>query len=70
MSTWADNHKIPFGKFKGKTLDQIGSTPEGLRYLDWALGQDWLHNYERDAIATFLSDPAVKRELDDALDDD
>jgi hypothetical protein len=27
--------KLPFGKFEGRTLEDVGSTDEGRRYLEW-----------------------------------
>jgi hypothetical protein len=39
-------------------------------YLDWLRGQDWLFRDIREALDGYLDDPAIARELDDALDDD
>jgi hypothetical protein len=30
---------LPFGKFQGRTLEDVGSTDEGRRYLEWGAGQ-------------------------------
>jgi uncharacterized protein (DUF3820 family) len=61
---------IPFGKHKGRTIDDIAGDNDGLRYLDWLRGQDWLFRDIREALDGYLDDPAIARELDDALDDD
>ncbi len=30
---------VPFGKHKGRTLADVGSTDEGLSYLGWMVGR-------------------------------
>jgi len=59
---------FPFGKHKGKTLDKIASTDDGLKYLDWARGLDNLFPATRAALKTYLDDPAIKRELSNIMD--
>jgi len=59
---------VPFGKYKGRTLDDVASTPEGLRYLDWLVGQDFVRDDLAAAITTYLGDETVKRELAEALE--
>lgn len=47
--------RFPFGKYCGRTLEEIDRDKEGHRYLRWALkGIDWRRNDVRDAIATVL----------------
>lgn len=69
----AKNVPILFGKYSGKTIDQIATDDEGLRYLDWLRG-DMMNKtlygsrvafYE--ALCVYLDDPTISRELDDAL---
>ena len=62
---------MPFGKYKGKTIDQIAETDSGLRYLDWLRGEmakDPKKNKGRiilyEAMCTYLGDPAIGRELE------
>lgn len=31
--------RMPFGHYKGKSFDEIAQTDEGLRYLDYMLGE-------------------------------
>jgi hypothetical protein len=56
---------MPFGKYKGQNLDVISSSNEGLKYLDWLLGdskdvaEPWYL-----AVATYLADPSIKKELE------
>lgn len=59
----AANKKLPFGKYIGQTLDQVAETEEGLRYLDWARGE-WTNKPDLvRALNTYLSDPAIEKEL-------
>ena len=58
---------LPFGKHKGKTLDAVASTDSGLRYLDWLYGQEWIRREMADALAAFLSEPSIAKELEEAL---
>lgn len=65
----AGQFRMPFGKYKGRTLDGIASSDDGLRYLDWLLGEQ---NAQRrpewgDAVEAYLSDPSIQRELEEAL---
>jgi hypothetical protein len=59
-----------FGQHRGKTLDQIAHTDEGLKYLDWLAGlpdAPW----KRGAIQRareYLADPAIAAELKELLD--
>lgn len=63
-----ENTKVPFGKFSGKTLDAIGSTHDGLLYLDWLVGQDWLFEDLKKNVKEFLQDPDVAKELKVAVE--
>ncbi len=58
---------IPFGPHKGKKVVEIGSTDEGLIYLDWVRGQDWTHGNINTAVKFFLDDPAIVDDLNKAL---
>ena len=69
MSTDYGQTIMPLGKYKGQTLDAIGSDNEGLRYLDWLRGQDWVRESLMEALDGYLDDPVIARELDDALED-
>lgn len=59
----ASNNIIPFGKYKGKTLDQIASSDEGLKYLDWLMGQTNLFGEFKESINIYMSDEIIKNEL-------
>lgn len=65
----AANFVMPFGKYKGKTLDAIATDDEGLRYLDWLRGareEDREPHTAIDyALDAYLSDPSICRELED-----
>jgi len=61
--------QIPFGKYRGRTIDQVAKSDAGLRYLDWLRGvaeKTWL----KDALDGYLNDPAMARELDRLIDTD
>jgi hypothetical protein len=63
-----------FGSYKGRTIDEISRTDDGMRYLDWIRDQQWFkigvrYQREREAVATFLASPGVARELDELIGD-
>lgn len=60
----AQDFVMPFGKYKGRSLDSIASDDDGLRYLDWALGNMDLYARTKEAIEAYLADPGIKKELD------
>ncbi len=61
----AKDYIMPFGKHRGKRLDDIASEDEGLKYLDWLYGEVSGSYYEpRDALAAYLSDSSIKKELE------
>jgi uncharacterized protein (DUF3820 family) len=55
---------MPLGKYGGRTLDEIAATDEGLRYLDWMIGQAWVRDPLRANLKAYLSLPAIARDLD------
>jgi hypothetical protein len=62
----ASKFVIEFGKYKGKTLDQIAESDEGLKYLDWIAG--WKISGIKDpafkeAIEVYTSDPIIQNEI-------
>lgn len=59
---------IPFGKFKDKTLDEVASSDEGLRYLDWLRGQK-TYGYFGTCLEVYMSDPTIKREVERVIED-
>lgn len=63
----AQSFVIKFGKYKGVTLDDIASTDEGLKYLDWLNGQTWLNDPLKKHVVNYLSDPSIRKELDALL---
>lgn len=60
---------LSFGKYRGKTIDDVAATDDGLRYLDWLAGQDWVNGRTEEALAEYLGNDAVKRDLETLLDD-
>ena len=55
--------ELPFGKFKGMSLDDIAKTDRGLLYLDWLVGQTWLKGNLKAEITAYLQDPAIADEI-------
>ena len=62
----ASAFRMPFGKYYGMKLGEIGVSDEGLQYLDWLRGE---HEGKPQtaldhAIATYLDDPTIRRDLE------
>jgi hypothetical protein len=58
---------IRFDRYSGRTIDQIAQSDRGLLYLDKLVGilpTSWKIVKQ---IRTYLSDPAIAKELDDLL---
>ena len=53
----------PLGKHKGRTIDEIAEDDDGLRYLDWLVGQDWIYGQFKDALKTYLANPVIAQDL-------
>jgi uncharacterized protein (DUF3820 family) len=60
---------MPLGKYGGRTLDEIAATDEGLRYLDWLIGQEWLREPLKANLKAYLALPAIARDLDRITED-
>lgn len=54
---------MPFGKHRGKKLDDVP-----LKYLDWLIGQKWLHGDLRECIEQYLEFPVIAQELEKELE--
>jgi hypothetical protein len=59
---------IHFGKYKGKTIDDIARTDDGLLYLDWLCGElghttDPIKAVLRTHLHNYLRDPTINRDL-------
>ena len=58
----AADFRMQFGKYAGKTLDEIATTDEGLRYLDWLRGMmgpgQTLYN-----LTTYLDDTTIAADV-------
>lgn len=60
---------LPYPKYKGKTIDEVAQSNEGLLYLDWLAAQPWLFADIKKALDAYLGDEAVARDLSTILDD-
>lgn len=49
--------------FNGMTIDEIASSDDGLRTLDWLSDQLWVSGDLSDALAVYLSDQSIQREV-------
>jgi len=65
---WASRFKLTFGKYKGQTIDNVAETDEGLLYLDWLHDQTQPSELKQ-ALTTYLTDPAIARDLEDLVKD-
>ena len=54
--------KMPFGKYIGKTIDEVAETDSGLQYLDWLNGQNTYGRFKV-ALIRYLAEPAIVVEL-------
>jgi len=54
--------KLPFGKYKGQTLDDVAKYDEGLLYLDWLLGCCRRGDVKA-KLQAYLLQPAIAAEL-------
>lgn len=60
---------FPFGKYIGKSLEQIATTdPDGPRYLDWMIGNERLSPDLIEALECFLAISWVKELVDRAVE--
>ena len=55
---------INFGAHRGKRFDEVP-----LKYLDWCLSQDWLWDETKAHIKAYLSDPSIKKLLEEELEE-
>ena len=54
---------IPFGKYKGQSIERIAESDEGLLYLDWLVGQSWLKAELRRELESYLGQPTIRAEV-------
>jgi uncharacterized protein (DUF3820 family) len=54
---------VPFGQYRGRTLDDIARTDEGLLYLDWLRGQGVQSEPLKTALDTYLDDAGIAADL-------
>ncbi len=66
----ASEFVMPLGKHKGHALDDIANSNDGLKYLDWLRGQDWVYGRTAEALAAYLDHSPIARDLETAIGDD
>lgn len=57
--------KVSMRRYVGKSLNEIASTDEGLKFLDWLIGEKIHDRYLEAALTVFMADPAIQKELRD-----
>ena len=62
----AQQYVLKFGEHKDKTLDKAAETDRGLLYLDWLNGQEWVKEPLKTHLRNYLTDPTIKKEVDEA----
>jgi hypothetical protein len=63
--------RSPYPKHKGRTLDEIASTSEGLVYLDWLvgwLGEQGIKSDFRNSLSRYLARPEIRQSVDEAIE--
>ncbi len=62
---------MPYGKYVGRTIDDVAGTDEGLRYLDWMRGLDDIKNRAlRQALDAYFADETIQKEMDTLKEDE
>ena len=54
--------QMPFGKHRGKALDEIAQTDDGLLYLDWILGELG-EGTTKENVSAYLGDPTIAADV-------
>lgn len=62
--TEAAAFKMPWGQYRGTALDKIAEDDEGLRYLGWLHDQGIKDPRVRPAVAAYLADTTIAKELE------
>lgn len=65
----AAGYVLTFGKYRGRTLDDVASTDDGLLYLDWLEGTDRPGHNRLDywtglALRSYLADTTIARDVE------
>lgn len=66
----AKNHVMSLGKHRGRSIDSIAVTDDGLRYLDWLYDKmsdeppsGGINAVTFEALCVYMSDPTIQKEL-------
>ena len=57
---------MPWGGYAGRTLDDIASTCQGLRYLAWMGAMMLSGSPVREALEVYLADPTITKQVERA----
>lgn len=64
----AQTFVLKFGTHRDKPIDVAAETDEGLLYLDWLRGQEWVREPLKTHLRNYLSDKTIKKELEAAYE--
>lgn len=62
----AQKYVLKFGTHRDKPIDVAAETDDGLLYLDWLNGQPWVKEPLKTHLRNYLTDPTIKKELEEA----
>lgn len=70
----ASAYMLPYGQYRGKTMDDVARSDRGLRYLDHMRGvlESVAHRTPNDqeflqALSAYLNDPVIAKDLESLL---
>ena len=66
---YLSQYEMPFGKYVGKTLDEISVSPEGLLYLEWVSENEDKFPNIAVIVDKYLSNPEIQEDLLAARED-
>lgn len=55
---------MPWGQYRGLALDKIAEKDEGLKYLGWLHDEEIKDSRVRPAVAAYLNDRTIAKELE------
>lgn len=75
----AGKFRFPFGKYIGRSLEDVCKSDEGLLYCDWLMGEmevamkrgqstGWPQRDTLQALKEFLDNPAMEQQIEEALE--
>lgn len=71
MKQHIKEYVMPFGKYKGQSLEIICIDDQGLLYLDWLYGDLCKHTKPvlKNILGEFLADPVIAKDLQELIEE-